>query len=178
MNMKSSRLFIIAAILILATTTFAMADTKCPVTGRDCDQTISANYEGQTYYFSSNGAKRLFELRPGKYTNSGAEQMTCPVMGNKIDKKIFTDYNGQRVYFCCPACIATFKANPQKYIKIVNAESNKPLVPKTKPAAAKKSGCAGCPSASTCSSATDSCSDNSSDSGCSDSSCTDSSCSR
>ena len=159
----------------MASTSYAMAGRMCAVTGRDCDEAISATSGGQTYYFSSKGAKRLFEMRPGKYTNSGAKQKICPVMGGKIDKKVYTDYKGKRVYFCCPSCIATFKADPHKYMKIINAASNKPK--KIKPMVAISRSCSGCPSASSCSSAADGCSDkDTDDDSCSDdSSCSDNS---
>ena len=157
--MKSGKLVVIFAILFLSTTTFALAGRMCAVTGRDCDETISENYKGQTYFFSSKGAKRLFDLRPGRYTNSGAEQKICPVMGGKINKSVYTDYQDKRIYFCCPSCIETFKADPHRYLKKINEESNKTKKVKAKPETTKSSACSGCPSAASCSSVSDACSD-------------------
>jgi len=111
----------VIAMMVLAITSTAFAEEAlnhmCTVTGRVCDGSISTTVEGETFYFSSQGAKRLFQMRPERYTNTAGEQKLCPVMGGKINKNISTDYKGRKVYFCCAGCIATFEANPQKYLK-------------------------------------------------------------
>jgi YHS domain-containing protein len=80
---KLRGLLVLALIIVASVTVVSAAAEKCVVTGRECDGSISATVEGDTYYFSSKGAKRLFELRPEKYVNKVKGIKTCPVTGAK-----------------------------------------------------------------------------------------------
>ena len=100
--------------LLLVQSTWAAV---CPVTKRKAKDKYKMEYKGNTYYFSSRGAMKLFKMRPTRYVKAPKEQVKCPVMGGTINKKIFTEYKGKRIYFCCAGCIPTFKASPEKYLK-------------------------------------------------------------
>jgi YHS domain-containing protein len=121
------------------------AQTLCPITGKDIDKKISADYQGKRVYFCCNGCPAEFNKDPGKYVKKlqddgvtletvGKPQTKCPVMGGDIDRSIFADYQGKRVYFCCGMCPPKFKADPEKYLAAMAKEG---VVPEKAPPAEK-----------------------------------------
>jgi len=123
----------------------AKAQTLCPITAKDIDKKISADYQGKRVYFCCNDCPVEFGKDPGKYVKQledqgitletiGKPQTKCPVMGGDIDRTLFADYQGQRVYFCCGMCTPKFRATPQKYL---DAMAKAGVVPEKTPPAEK-----------------------------------------
>ncbi len=92
----------------------------CPVSGKEVDQAVSIEQNGQKIYFCCKNCPAKYEKEPAAYkaklADSYCYQTKCPVTGDKIDPAAYAELpTGGRVYFCCSDCIPQFKKDPAKY---------------------------------------------------------------
>ncbi len=101
---------------------------KDPVCGMDIDpngqNTLKAEYKGQTYHFCMQDCKTKFLNNPEKYTGKkqpdAPKMVKDPVCGMDVDSQsantLKTEYKGKTYHFCNESCKKSFEADPEKYI--------------------------------------------------------------
>ena len=110
-----------------------------PVCGMTVDQTKAkaasrlSQYQGQAYFFCSDGCKEKFDADPGKYPGGAKDRAATapepqparskdPVCGMMVTEakalaaNRFSEYQGQTYFFCNTSCKGEFDANPTKYV--------------------------------------------------------------
>ena len=96
--------------------TKALINDKCPISGRDVDDTKTSDYKVE---FCCKDCKAKFDDSPGLYLEkaAAAEAGTC-IFNGKPAKTSST----LTVGFCCNNCKGKFDKDPKKYIgKVVPA---------------------------------------------------------
>ncbi|MGX1308201.1 Cu+-exporting ATPase [Amorphus suaedae] len=103
-------------------TAHATLDTDAPVV-RDpvCGMTVdpaagkpTANHEGHTFHFCSEGCRTKFQADPGAFLTA-----TDPVCGMSVDRssaKHMAKHAGERFYFCSERCHGKFTAEPEAWL--------------------------------------------------------------
>lgn len=91
------------------------------------DPKYASEYEGKLYYLSSDGAKKMFDAEPAKFTNATKYEGYCATAvasGKKIasDPNYFTNINGTIYLFSSQAAKDAFDKDPKAMI--TKAEAN------------------------------------------------------
>ena len=88
-----------------------------PVCGMTVDPKAgkpTAEHQGRTFHFCSEGCRTKFVAAPQDYLEA-----TDPVCGMKVDRASahhFLRHEGQKFYFCSAGCKTKFEADPQRYL--------------------------------------------------------------
>lgn len=91
------------------------------VTAKAAEAGLTAEHQGQTYYFCGPGCKEKFVKDPPQFL--GEKTAICPVCGMTVVKKdaeadrLTSVYQGNTYYFCASDCKRYFERNPEKYLK-------------------------------------------------------------
>ena len=124
--MKTARTLAVAfSVLVLAA--IPALSRVCPVTEKPAVNDYSAEYQGQTVYFSCQLARQEFLANPAKYldrlkhVNDDSvklqRQSLCPVSGEKVDRSVWADYQGKRIYLHCELAKKSFLEKPETFYK-------------------------------------------------------------
>lgn len=126
----------------LAAAGFLGEVARDPVSGVAVDEEkakaagLVSRYQGRTFYFHSEEAKRLFEQHPDRYAEgqghvagTSAPPPTapaiaaCPVCGKEVDQAQaqargwVSEYQGRTYYFCRYPCNREFDRQPERYVQ-------------------------------------------------------------
>ena len=91
----------------------AVADLKCPVSGKTVDAAKFSDYNGGKVYFCCDGCKAKFDKDSTAFTAKANHQLVasgqftqkaCPLTGGKVKAGTEVDIAGVKVGFCCPNC--------------------------------------------------------------------------
>jgi len=118
--LKKLALFaVLAGILVAFSTGFAFAENEkvaCSVCGYliDKDDALTAEHEGNKFYFCDAGCKAYFMQNPAAFA---AGKDMDPVCGMTVDKKgsIEAVFGGRQMHFCSEQCRDKYAANPAEY---------------------------------------------------------------
>lgn len=89
------------------------------------DSKYSSSYKGNTYYFSSADAKKMFDASPKKYLPKyNGYCATAMSMGQKTESnpELFTEYKGNTYLFSSQMAKDKFDANPEMIISGADKE--------------------------------------------------------
>jgi Cu+-exporting ATPase len=95
----------------------ADAVIRDPVCGMTVDPNANkptADVDGHTYYFCSEGCRTKFLADPDAYKT--AKDPVCGMTVDRSTAKHFLKHDGQKFYFCSAGCKAKFEADPDKYL--------------------------------------------------------------
>ncbi|MGC4007097.1 MAG: hypothetical protein QM811_29820 [Pirellulales bacterium] len=105
-----------------------IADCKCPVSGKPCDETKLATLDGAKVYFCCDGCKAKFEKDSAPFTAKAHLQMVqtgqfgqkaCPFSGGKTKDGTEVSIDGVKVAFCCNNCQAKAEKAGEDAVKLV-----------------------------------------------------------
>jgi len=93
---------------------------KCPVSGEEIDEQVTADYNGKKVAFCCKSCKKKFVADPAKYqarlASAYTYQTKCPITGETITPSSFTVLpTGETIYYCCNGCDKKFRSNIEKY---------------------------------------------------------------
>ena len=94
--------------------------THDPVCGMEVDPekaAASAQYEGETWFFCSEGCHEKFTAEPEKYIKDS--ELHDPVCGMQVSASSEFQFvhEGQHYYFCSEHCMHKFREDPEAYLK-------------------------------------------------------------
>jgi len=107
-------------------------NTKCPISGKDVDPSVTFDYKGQAIAFCCKNCCGQFAKEPEKFIGKvegfkapkeekkddkkKAINAKCPISGKDVDPAVTFDYKGQAIGFCCKNCCGQFAKEPEKFI--------------------------------------------------------------
>jgi len=97
----------------VAETSAVVRDPVCGMTVDPASAKPTAEHDGRTFHFCSQGCRTKFEAAPQDYLTA-----VDPVCGMKVDRataRHFLKHEGQKHYFCSEGCRTKFEADPEKY---------------------------------------------------------------
>jgi YHS domain-containing protein len=110
----------------------ALANLKCPVSGKPVDAEKFSEYGGGKVYFCCDGCKGKFDKDSSAFTAKANAQLVasgqfaqkgCPLSGGKTKEGTEVEVAGVKVAFCCPNCQGKVaKAAPDDQLKLVFAD--------------------------------------------------------
>ncbi len=95
----------------------ADAVIRDPVCGMTVDPSAgkpTAELDGHTYHFCSEGCRTKFLADPQAYKT--AKDPVCGMNVDRSSARHFLKHEGQKFYFCSAGCKAKFEADPAKYL--------------------------------------------------------------
>ena len=102
----------------------APAIIRDPVCGMTVDPHAgkpTAEHDGRTVHFCSEGCRKKFEADPEVYAT--AKDPVCGMTVERIDAQHMAKHEGQRFFFCSAGCQHKFEADPEAYL----GEREKPM---------------------------------------------------
>jgi len=107
----------------------ALANCKCPISGKAVDAEKFSDYNGGKVYFCCGVCKGKFDKDSTAFTAKANHQLVCsgqfaqkacPLTGGKVKEGTEVDIAGVKVSFCCPNCKGkAAKATGDEQIKLV-----------------------------------------------------------
>lgn len=107
----------------------ALANCKCPVSGKAVDATKTSDYNGGKVYFCCDGCKAKFDKDSAAFAAKANHQLVCsgqfaqkgcPFSGGKTKDGTEVDVAGVKVAFCCNNCQGkAAKATGDDQVKLV-----------------------------------------------------------
>lgn len=100
-----------------ATVPIASKITRDPVCGMTVDPKAgkpTAEHDGHTYHFCSDGCRKKFVSNPDTYLT--AKDPVCGMTVDRATAAHMSKHKGQRFYFCSSGCQSKFDTEPEKYL--------------------------------------------------------------
>lgn len=107
----------------------ALANCKCPVSGKAINAEKFSDYSGGKVYFCCDGCKAKFDKDSTAFAAKANLQLVasgqfaqtaCPLSGGKTKEGTEVDVSGVKVAFCCPKCQGKVaKATGDDQLKLV-----------------------------------------------------------
>ncbi|MEN3792648.1 heavy metal translocating P-type ATPase [Fulvimarina sp. MAC3] len=88
-----------------------------PVCGMTVDPDVgkpSAEHEGKTFHFCSDGCRKKFEAAPEDYLS--ARDPVCGMSVDRASAENMAKHEGQRFYFCSSHCQSKFESDPEAHL--------------------------------------------------------------
>ncbi|MFM7036016.1 MAG: hypothetical protein ACKOYJ_12690 [Planctomycetia bacterium] len=114
-------------------------DAACPVSGKHCDPTKSADFDGGKVYFCCGNCAGAFAKDSAKFAAKAHQQMVstgqlvqkgCPFSGGAVKAGTQVEIGGVEVGFCCPNCKGKVeKASPEEQVNLVFGNIEKGFAP-------------------------------------------------
>lgn len=125
-------LFTLVALPALADGSKVSLGGYCPVAYTKANQAVFGNpqyaseYQGKTYFFVNEGAKKMFDKAPASFTTAMKYDAWCATamaMGKKLasDPTLFSVVDGAVYFFSSAQAKAAFDKDPGSFIKKADA---------------------------------------------------------